>query len=185
MIAWKALVPIVGFALLIAGCGVSTPSIQGQTPVITSETSAPASLSPASSAPVATADPATIKKVAAKAYLAIATLYNKTSNTISKTCGNSLTLKQAKACAAKYAKAEYAFYTAVNRLKVPATMLADQKALIRASSAEYILSKSESVAKTLAQYNANVAPLDRAITVAETAANTFRLDLGLPPVPLN
>jgi hypothetical protein len=175
-------IAILGLAFVIAGCGSTIQSApQAGSPAFI----AASPLGNSSPSPASTPDPAAVKAAAATAYLAIATRYNASSDAINKTCGAvTTTFKAARACASRAATAEYAFYTAANRLQVPGPMLSDQRALIRAASAEYVLVKSQAVAKTVADFNALSAPLDRATKASESAANTFRLDLGLPPVPI-
>lgn len=183
--------PLLATMVLVAGCSTSspTPQIVYVTPV---PTTYPAQVGVPSSNPVPvvvvptpTPDPAAEKAAAAKVYAAIASKYNKANNALNRGCGKHfVNLKSARACEAKYATANHTFYVAVAAMVVPPDVAADQKALVKASSAEWVDNKIAASARTISDWNAALTAIDKSSTTSSKAANIFRLDLGLPPVPI-
>jgi hypothetical protein len=156
-------------------------------PVTSFETIRASALGEMSASPssAATLDPAALKAAAAKAYLTIAATYNKAIDAANKVCAKVSNNASARSCGAHSAAAELAFYTAVNALVFPPDAVADQRALVRGSSAEYVYFRQMAVAKTAADFNAAERRASQAANTSAVAANTVRLDLGLPPVPVH
>ncbi|HVA86555.1 MAG TPA: hypothetical protein VNF73_09600 [Candidatus Saccharimonadales bacterium] len=178
--------------LAMAACGAPTASAPIGSNAAVGSLASPITASSGESSPGAATsqtppspDPVALKAAAAKSYLAIATSYNKTIDLLNKGCGNEyLSLAGARACSAKYAVAEHVFYVAVNALTVPVEAASDQRALVHASSAVYIDERLEATAPTIAAWDADNQVSSKASTASSIAANNFRLDLGLPPVPI-
>jgi hypothetical protein len=171
----KATLAIGAVLAVVAACGSGSPS--PTPPAVT----APPTLASASPAP----SPTVTAESAARAYLSLADAANKADTANAKRCKGNLTLAPFRACYQRDAQTEYTFYTKLNSMAVPAQFEADKRALVKASSNEYVYDRELATVKSFSGISSLQAKLNAAVTATAQAANTLRLDLGLPPVPLN